>query len=141
MLHSYLVLGLMQAVWAMTLFFLYLVAGGWVYGAPLTADSTLYQGATTLTLVSIVFMQVANLIGRRHATRSGLDAGLLANRLCMAGIVLELLFVWAVVAWPPLMKALGTAALSAPWLLAALAGAPLFFVMDLWVRRRWSGSL
>jgi len=141
MLHSYLVLGLMQAAWAMLLFFLFLFAGGWSYGAPLAADSPLYQGATTLTLVTIVFMQVANLIGRRHATRSGLDAGLLANRLCVAGIVLELLFVWAVVAWPPLMEALGTAPLSASWLLAALAGAPLFFVLDLSIRRRWPNFL
>ncbi len=141
MLHSYLVLGLMQALWAMALFFAYLKRGGWVYGAPLAADHMLYRGATTLTLVSIVFMQVANLVGRRHATRGGLDAGLLANRLCMAGIALELVFVWAVVAWPPLMNALGTAPLDGPWLLAAVAGAPLFFFADLLIRRRWAAVL
>lgn len=138
MLHSYLVLGLMQAGWALTLFFLYLAAGGWIYGAPLAGDSLLYRGATTLTLVAIVFMQVANLIGRRHATGSGLDAGLLANHLCVAGIALELLFVWAAVAWPPMMRALQTAPLPLGWMLLAMAGAPLFFAMDLMTRRWWA---
>ena len=79
MLHSYLVLGLTRALWAMTLFFLYLHAGGWRYAAPLAADSELYRAATTLTLVAIVFMQIANLIGRRYLSGSGLDAGLFAN--------------------------------------------------------------
>ena len=141
MLHSYLVLGLTQALWAMTLFFLYLHAGGWRYAAPLAADSELYRAATTLTLVAIVFMQIANLIGRRHLSGSGLDAGLFANRVCMAGIVMELVFVWAVVAWPPLMAALNTAPLPWPWMLAAMAGAPGFFVIDWAIRRRYGHLL
>ena len=139
LLHSYLVLGLMQAAWSMALFFLYLDAGGWNYGAELASDSALFRGATTLTLIAIVFMQVANLIGRRHGTDSGLDAGLLANRLCVAGIAMELLFVWAALAWPPMMRVLHTATLPMGWVLLAMAGAPVFFVADLLSRRWWAG--
>ena len=83
-------------------------------------------------------MQVVNLIGRRYATGSGLDAGLLADHLCVAGIALELLFVWAVVAWPPMKHALHTAPLPLHWMLLAMAGAPLFFAMDLMTRRWWT---
>ena len=95
----------------------------------------LYRGATGITLVSVIFTQIGNLIGRRYETRSGLDAGLLRNPLFVVGIALELLFAMSVLYWPPLGAALGTGPI-APWLvgLAALGG-PVLFLVD-WTRKQ-----
>ncbi|MBL8608762.1 MAG: cation-transporting P-type ATPase [Myxococcales bacterium] len=135
-LRSYVFLGLLEAAWAMTMFFLVLHLGGWRYGDALAATSPLYRGATGITIASIVFVQIANLVGRRFEARSGLDRGLFRNRLFLVGVALELGFAVAVLYWPPLNAALGTAPV-APWLVALAAlGAPLFFAADLARKRR-----
>ncbi len=136
MVRSYLFLGLLEAAWAMFMFFLVLRLGGWRYGVVLAADLPLYRAATTITLVSVVFTQLGNLVGRRYERRSGLDRGILRNPLFVAGMALELAFVFAVLYWPPLQRALGTGPV-APWLVALAAlGAPLLFVADLARKRR-----
>ena len=134
-LRSYLFLGLIEAVWAMSMFFLALHVGGWRYGTDLAVSTPLYRSATTVTLVSVLFTQIGNLIGRRYETRSGLDGGLFRNPLFVAGVALELVFAVAVVRFPPLARALGTGPVQ-PWLfgLAAL-GAPVLFLAD-WLRKR-----
>ncbi len=129
--RSYLFLGLIEALWAMAMFFLVLHLGGWRYGQALATTSPLYRGATGITIVSIVFLQMANLIGRRFEARAGLDMGLLRNWLLMVGVAIELVFAFAVLYWAPLNAALGTAPV-APWLVAVAAlGAPLLFAADL----------
>ncbi len=134
-LRSYLFLGLIEAAWAMAMFFLVLHNGGWRYGQVLPSTSPLYRSATGITLVSVVFAQVANLIGRRFEQRSGFDLGLLRNWLLAIGVGLELAFAVAVIYWPPLNRALGTAPV-APWLFAlAGLGGPLLFVADLTRKR------
>ena len=120
-LRSYVFLGGIEAVWAMFMFFLVLHFSGWRYGQAMAATDPLYHAATSITLVSVVFMQVANLIGRRYEKRSGLDRGLLGNRLFVIGIALELAFGCAALYWPPVSAALGV---------------PLLFVADL-ARKRW----
>ncbi len=133
--RAYLFLGLVEAAWAMFMFFLALHLGGWRYGQDLGANDALYRSATGVTLISVVFTQVGNLIGRRYETRSGLDRGLLRNLLFVVGVGLELTFVVAVVYFPPLGRALGTGSIS-PWLLALAAlGAPVLFLAD-WLRKR-----
>jgi sodium/potassium-transporting ATPase subunit alpha len=136
MVRSYLFLGLIQAAWAMTLFFVALTAAGWRWGAELAASDPGYRAATGVTLVAVVFSQVANLIGRRYEARSGLDRGLFRNRLLVLGVALELAFAFAALYWPPLASALGTGPAPA-WLVALAAlGAPLLFVADLARKRR-----
>jgi sodium/potassium-transporting ATPase subunit alpha len=135
MVRSYLFLGVVEAAWAMAMFFLVLHLGGWRWGQNLLETDPLYRGATGITLVSVVFTQIGNLIGRRFETRSGLDAGLWHNPLFVIGIVLELVFAFAVLYWPPLSLALGTGPL-APWLVALAAlGGPVLFLAD-GVRKR-----
>jgi sodium/potassium-transporting ATPase subunit alpha len=135
MLHSYLFLGMLQAAWAMGMFFLSLRAGGWSWASGLMPDETLHRSATGLTLVAVIFTQVANLVGRRHHTRSGLDRGLFRNPLLLVGVGLELVFAIAVLYWPPLNRLLGTAPVPAGWVATAAAGAPLFFLADLGYKR------
>jgi sodium/potassium-transporting ATPase subunit alpha len=134
-LRSYLFLGLIEAVWAMFMFFLVLLLGGWRYGHDLVANDPLYHRATGVTLVSVVFTQIGNLIGRRYETRSGLDRGLFRNPFFIIGVALEIAFAVAVVYLPPLGRVLGTGPIS-PWLLGLAAlGAPALFLAD-WLRKR-----
>jgi sodium/potassium-transporting ATPase subunit alpha len=134
-LRSYLFLGLVEAVWAMFMFFLVLHLGGWHYGHDLAANDPLYRRATGVTLVSVVFTQIGNLIGRRYETRSGLDRGLFRNPLFIIGITIELAVAVAVVYLPPLGRALGTGPIP-PWRLGLAAlGVPVLFLAD-WLRKR-----
>ncbi len=135
MLHSYLFLGVLQAAWAMLVFFLYLRAGGWIWGVELGADDALHRGATGVTLISVIFAQVANVVGRRHESLSGLDRGLLRSPLLLIGVALEIAFAFAALYWPPLSRVLGTAPLPLGWVALAAVGAPLFFLADLGYKR------
>jgi len=106
--RSYCFLGLIEALWSLFLFFYVLVSGGWQYGTPLPAASPLYQSATGITLATIILMQIGNLVGRRYEHRSGLDRGLFSNRLLVAGILIQIIFSWATLYFPPLQKVLRT---------------------------------
>ena len=138
-LQSYLFLGILEASWAMFMFFLALHVGGWRYGSALPTSSALYRGATGITLVSVVFAQIGNLIGRRYEFRSGLDSGLFRNPLLAIGVALELAFAWSALYWRPLSLALGTS-LAAPWLISLAAlGGPLLFFAD-YARKRLTSA-
>lgn len=136
LLHSYLFLGLIQALWSMGLFFTVLLTGGWHYGKELAADDPLYQSATGIALATILLMQIGNLIGRRSRRRSGLDRGLLRNPLILAGILIQIVFSWAVLYLPAVQKALGTGPVSGSIYLAAWLGIPVLFGLD-YLRKRF----
>ncbi len=134
-LLSYGFLGVVEAVWTMSMFFFTLHLGGWRWGRELAATDPLYRSATAITLVSVVFVQIANLVGRRYERRSGLDLGIFRNKLFVLGVGLELAFAFGILYWSPLSAALGTGR-AAPWLVAVAAlGAPLLFAFD-WARKR-----
>ncbi len=132
---AYLFIGLIEAAWSLLLFFLVLVAGGWHYGMELAADDSLYRSATGIALASVLLMQVGNGLGRRHLRRSGLDRGLLRNRLLLTGIVVEIVCAWALLYWPPLQQLLGTGPVAGEFFLLAWLGIPLLFSLDL-LRKR-----
>jgi sodium/potassium-transporting ATPase subunit alpha len=108
MIHSYLFLGLLEGAWSLFLFFYVLTRGGWRYGVELPSDSALYRSATGITLATILLMQIGNLIGRRYSHLSGLDRGLLTNKLILLGIFIQILFSWATLYFPPVRKVLNT---------------------------------
>jgi len=129
-LRSYGFLGLIEAAWAMFMFFLVLFLGGWRYGQELATSAPLYLSATGVTLVAVIFTQVGNLVGQRYESRSGLDREFFRNPFFVVGVGLELGFAAAVVYLPSLGRVLGTGWV-APWVfgLAAL-GAPLLLLAD-----------
>jgi len=133
--HSYLFLGLLEALWSMGLFFAVLIQGGWRYGQELGGADPLYRSATGIALATILLMQIGNLIGRRFAWRSGLDWGLLRNRLLLAGILIQIVFSWALLYTRPLQKVLGTGPVSWQIYLLAWLGIPLIFGLD--YLRKW----
>jgi sodium/potassium-transporting ATPase subunit alpha len=139
--HSYLFLGLIEAAWSLALFFLVLRLGGWRLGDPvMDASDPLYQSATGIALATILLMQIGNLIGRRYRDRSGLDLGLVRNKLLLAGIGIQVVFSWATLYSPALNRVLGTQPVEA-WIYAcAWMGVPLIFLSDL-VRKRVAAHL
>jgi len=130
--HSYLFLGLIEAAWSLTLFFLVLELGGWHLGDPIPdASDPLYQSATGIALATILLMQIGNLVGRRYRDRSGLDLGLFRNKLLLAGIGIQVVFSWATLYAPWLNRVLGTQPVEG-WIYAcAWLGVPLIFLSDL----------
>ncbi len=134
--HSYLFLGLLEALWSLTLFFAVLTTGGWRYGMDLAADDPLYRSATGIALATILLMQIGNLAGRRFARRSGVDAGLFRNRLLLAGILVQVVFSWALLYTRPLQQVLGTGPVTPGIYLLAWLGIPLIFGCD-YLRKRW----
>lgn len=128
--HSYFFLGLIEAGYSLALFFWVLHAGGWHYGDRLTATDPLYQSATGLALATIMLMQIGNFIGRRSKTRSGLDRGLLTNRLVLLGFAIEIGFSWATLYFPPLGRVLGTGPVGLQIYAMAWLGVLLIFGAD-----------
>ncbi|MFM9117429.1 MAG: cation transporting ATPase C-terminal domain-containing protein [Planctomycetota bacterium] len=87
-------------------------------------------------MASVVVMQMANVLGRRSQAGTGINRGLLANRLLLLGLALEGLFLLAILTWSPAQQVLGTAALTWPQLPWILAGAPLILGID-WCCKRF----
>jgi sodium/potassium-transporting ATPase subunit alpha len=135
---AYLCLGLIQAAYSLALFFWVLHQGGWTWGQVLTDNDPLYRSATGITLSSIVLMQVGNVIGRRSTYRLGIDRSLLANRLMLLGIGVEIVFSWALLYWPPLQRLLGTGPVPPHDYLLAWLGIPLICGLD-WARKSIAG--
>lgn len=139
MVHSYLFLGLLEGFWSLTLFFYVLVSGGWQWGLELQNTDPLYQSATGIALSTILLMQIGNLLGRRFRLRSGLDRGIIKNRLMLLGIVIQIVFSWAILYLPLVSKALNTGPVSIEVYLAAWFGVILIFGSD-YLRKRLISS-
>ena len=136
---AYLFLGVIQAGFSLFLFFLVLHQGGWCWGQELSESDPLYHSATGITLATIVLMQVGNVIGRRSLRGSGLDRGLLANRILLLGVATEILFSWMILYAPPVQAFLQTGPVA--WQIYAFAwlGIPLIFGLDS-IRKRLAGG-
>jgi sodium/potassium-transporting ATPase subunit alpha len=130
MLRSYLFLGMIQAGYSLSLFYYVLLQGGWRFGQELAVTEPLYRSATGISLATIILMQIGNLAGRRSIRGSGLDTGLITNRLFVVGIVLEIVFSLALLYWPPLQAVLGTGPVDLRLYLLACLGVPLIFALD-----------
>ena len=138
--HSYLFLGLCEAGYSLLLFFYVLTQGGWQFGDRLSPSDPLVRSASGAVLATIILMQIGNLAGRRSRTRSGLDRGLVTNKLIVAGVVLEIAFATALLYWPPLQDILGTGPLPLHVYMLAWLGAPLIFAVD-YLRKRVGARL
>jgi len=139
-MHSYLFLGLLEALWSIFLFFYVLVRGGWESGQQLASNDTLYRSATGIALATILLMQIGNLLGRRFVYRSGLDMGIFKNKLIFFGILIQIVFSWAVLYFPPTKKILATGSFSGEVYFIAWLGIPLIFGLDYTSKKIVQGS-
>jgi sodium/potassium-transporting ATPase subunit alpha len=133
--RAYLFLGAIEAVAAMTAFFLVLYRGGWVYGQALPPDHPLYLQATTACLVAIVVMQIVNVFLCRSATRSIAATGLSGNAWIAWGVVSEIALALLIVYTPVGNLVFGTAPLQAGLWLAILPFAAALLVLE--ELRKW----
>lgn len=88
--RAYLFLGIMQAVAAMSAYFLVLQQGGWHWGEPLARNAPLYLKATTACLSAIIVMQVVNVFICRSRRQSVFSLGFFSNPLILLGIFIEI---------------------------------------------------
>nr|WP_320014461.1 cation-transporting P-type ATPase [uncultured Desulfobacter sp.] len=135
-MHSYLFLGLLEGLWSLGLFFYVLTSGGWRFGEELATTDPLYHSAMGIALSTILLMQIGNLLGRRFARRSGLDGGIFKNRLMLLGIVIQVVFSWATLYFPPLQKILNTGPVPVNIYFLSWFGIILIFGSD-YLRKRY----
>lgn len=100
-LRAYLLLGVIEAVAALSAFWFVLRASGWQPGNPLPISDPGYVQATTACLCAIVVMQFANVFLCRSASRSVLAIGPFGNRLILWGVLFEVIII-ALVVYSPL---------------------------------------
>jgi sodium/potassium-transporting ATPase subunit alpha len=111
-LKAYLWFGVWLALASMGAYFFVLHNAGWIWGETLDPNSPLARQASTATLVAVVLMQIANVFLCRQQPFS------VRNNLILLGVALELIFIAAVMFFPPIQKILHTAQL--PWTLFPL---------------------
>jgi sodium/potassium-transporting ATPase subunit alpha len=115
--RAFLILGMMEALAAMTTFFFVLRGFGWEYGQELSANDPNYVAATTACLSAVIVMQIMNVFLCRSATRSVFSVRLLNNPVIIAGILFEVALILFIVYTPIGNDLFGTAPISATaWL-------------------------
>jgi sodium/potassium-transporting ATPase subunit alpha len=128
LLRAYLFLGLIEAIVAMSGFFLYLTSQGWTWGAQLDWSSPLYKEATTVTFAGIVLAQVANVFACRSDRLSATRSGWFSNPLILWGITIELILLAGITYTPIGHDIFGTGPVPA-WIFGPLALGALMLLL------------
>jgi calcium-translocating P-type ATPase len=135
-------LGPMQAVAGMAAFFFVLKGGGWHLGEMPGFRDPLYLQATTASLSAIVVAQIANVFICRSERESAFGGGLLANRLILLGVAVEIVLILLIdySAWGNAI--FGTAPIPlAVWLVAMPFALGMLALEEMrkWFVRTWPG--
>ena len=137
--RGYFFLGIIESAAAMTAFLSFLLLHGWQYGTVTLADPLLHRQAMTMTLLGIVSCQMLNGLTMRSWEFSAFSLGLFSNRLMMAAMAVEVVWVWILLNVAAVQKVFNTAhvPLADLWILLPFPGA-LFLSHEgyKWLRRR-----
>ncbi len=139
LLRSYLFLGPIEAIAAMSGYYYVLKSGGWSYGLSLSQVDPLYLKATTIALAAIIVTQIANGLTCRTTKESLFKVGVFTNRYLLIGIAIEIILIFLIVYLPPLQHIFSTAPLYLnDWLILLPFAALLLFADELrkWLVRR-----
>ena len=144
-IRSYGIIGPAEAALSFLVFFLVLDAGGWQWAQPLASDTLLYGQATGAFLATIIFCQIGNVLACRSNRQSAIPYLLRFNPWIAAGLLVEVLFIAAIVYIPIFHGFFSTAPLPL-WVWGAILLAPgvIFSIEELrkWLVRRgvqWLG--
>ena len=127
-LRSYLWLGVLEAVIALSIFFWVLEGTGWRYGETLAVNDPGYLMATGACLAAIVLAQMVNVFLCRHPQQAVWHFRLFSNPLLFAALFLELGLILLIIYTPWGNALFGTAALASDVWLGIL---PLVLCMGL----------
>ena len=129
--RSYLLLGGVQSLAAMSAFFLqYWTHGYWGQFFGLPSSGQIYMSATSMTLAAIITTQIGNLFAQRTERRSFLKSDIFSNPLIWVGIGSMLAIVFAVIYVPHLQWIFGTAAFPLSNWIFLFALTPLLLLVD-----------
>ncbi|MCX5876527.1 MAG: cation-transporting P-type ATPase [Deltaproteobacteria bacterium] len=107
--RGYFFLGLIEATAAMVAFLSFLLLHGWHYGTVTLADPLLHRQAMTMTLLGVVSCQLFNAWTMRSWEFSAFSLGIFSNRLMLAGMAVNLIWVWTILNVAPVQKVFNTA--------------------------------
>jgi sodium/potassium-transporting ATPase subunit alpha len=93
--RGYFFLGIIEGAAAMAAFLGFLFINGWRYGDLTIVNTELHRQAMTMTLLGAVSCQLLNVWTLRSWEFSAFERGIFKNRLLIAAMVLELLWVYA----------------------------------------------
>ncbi|MBU3966770.1 MAG: cation transporting ATPase C-terminal domain-containing protein [Euryarchaeota archaeon] len=139
LLRSYLFLGPIEAIAAMSGYYYVLKSGGWSYGMSLSNVDPLYLKATTIALAAIIVTQVANGLTCRTTRESLFKVDIFTNRYLLIGIAIEIILIFLIVYAPPFQHIFRTVPLYLnDWLIILPFAALLLFADELrkWLARR-----
>ncbi len=108
MIGRSLFLGAFECIGSMTGALTTWIAGGWVFGQAVIANSLLYRKGTTMTLAGIVMTQIGNVFALRTSRTSIFKVGFLSNKWVLVGILGELTIISSIVYLPPLQQVFNT---------------------------------
>jgi sodium/potassium-transporting ATPase subunit alpha len=135
LLRSYLFLGPIEAIAAMSGYYYVLKSGGWSYGLSLSKVDPLYHKATTIALAAIIITQVANGLTCRTTRESLFKVGVFTNRYLLIGIAIEIILIFLIVYSPPFQHIFSTVPLDLnDWLILLPFAALLLFADEF---RKW----
>jgi sodium/potassium-transporting ATPase subunit alpha len=138
-IRSYGIIGPAEAALSFLVFFLVLGAGGWQWAQPLAASSALYGQAAGAFLATIIFSQIGNVMACRTNRQSAIPYLWRYNPWIWAGLLVEVLFILAIIYIPLFHTFFSTAALPLwVWGIILLAPAVIFSLEELrkWLVRR-----
>lgn len=96
LVHTYLFLGILEAVVAMAAYFFVLHSGGWHWDESLEDYDSLSLQATTACFSAIIITQIVNVFLCKTPGRSVFSGQLFDNRIILWGIALEITLVSAI---------------------------------------------
>jgi sodium/potassium-transporting ATPase subunit alpha len=113
-------------------FFMILMGGGWIYGERLTATDPLYMQAAGAFLATIIFSQIGNVNACRTNRQSALKPITRFNPWITAGILVEIVFICAIIYVPVFHEFFTTWPLDIGiWPLICIAPFVIFFVEEI----------
>jgi len=134
--RGYFFLGLIEGAAAMTAFLGFLFLSGWHYGDLSISNTFLHKQAMTMTLLGAVTCQLFNVWTLRSWEFSAFSRGLFKNRLLIVAILLELLWIYALLNVGAVQLVFNTAHVPSGYLWILLPFPVLLFVSHEAYKRR-----
>ncbi|MBU7031363.1 MAG: cation transporting ATPase C-terminal domain-containing protein, partial [Theionarchaea archaeon] len=131
-LRSYGIVGPTEATMSFIVFFMILLGGGWAYGQRLTDVDPLYMQAAGAFLATIIFSQIGNVNACRTNRQSALRSLTRFNPWITAGIVVEIVFIFAIIYVPLFNRFFTTWPLDSHiWVLICISPLVIFAVEEI----------